>query len=181
MTLSGGSRRYRLLSAAKPEALVFGCFSQANTTALHQHGPAQESSLKHVRQFNGWNTTWLGQNSWQLKLCRYFAAFLLSRRRFKQSSIVVHEDTKHGSIAILAVSNMKDDSTDHGTHAAVDAKISALRALVSKPTTAAKRQVKSTIIPMRKLAFLGSMLTKHTIAPMSNTALRKIETTAPAR
>ena len=117
---------------------------------------------------------------WVKELQNYLP-FLLDCGRLRLSSIVIHEDTKHGSIAISAVSNRREHSTDYSTHAAVDAKISALRALVSKPTTAAKRHVKSTIIPIRKLVFLGSMLTKHTIAPMSNTALRKIEITAPAR
>ena len=106
---------------------------------------------------------------------------LLDFGGLRLSCIVIHEDTKHGSIAISAISNRREHSTDYSTHAAVDAKISALLALVSKPTTAAKRHVKSTIIPIRKLVFWGSMLTKHTIAPMSNTALRKIEITAPAR
>ena len=66
------------------------------------------------------------------------------------------------------------------THAAVDPNISALRALVSSPTTAANRHVKRTIIPTRSPMERLEMRSNTTIAPMSSTALRRVLMMSPA-
>ena len=66
------------------------------------------------------------------------------------------------------------------THAAVAPKISALRAFVSKPTTRANSDVKSTISPTLTLMLRSDTRSKHTMAPVKSIALNNTETTAPA-
>ena len=66
------------------------------------------------------------------------------------------------------------------THAAVAPKISALRAFVSKPTTRANSDVKSTISPTLTFMLRSDTRSKHTMAPIRSIALNSTETTAPA-
>ena len=67
------------------------------------------------------------------------------------------------------------------TYAAVEPNISARRALVRRPITPAKKQVKSTIIPTITAVLWSETWSKHTMAPTRSIALRKMEMTAPAR
>ena len=67
------------------------------------------------------------------------------------------------------------------TDAAVDPKISARRALLSKPTTIANKQVKSTIIPILIPMLEFEVNVKQTMAPIKSTALRMTDIIAPAR
>ena len=67
------------------------------------------------------------------------------------------------------------------TYAAVLPKISALLAFVSRPTTAAKRHVKSTIIPTLTLVPWSATAVRQTMAPMRRRALRETAMTAPVR
>ena len=103
------------------------------------------------------------------------------------SKIVAHKHHEYSRIPKAVVSSVSvEESASPScfrttTHAAVAPKISALRAFVSNPTTRAKREVKSTIIPTRKFMLWSDNNSRHTMAPTSRIALKDIEITAPAR